>query len=88
LEDTDIQGMISNEKEYVKFNKPRMARGNIEKWLNEVQDEMISTLRKLLKDGNKDYMDPSKGDRKQFILGKDGDPEEHRRKGQIVATVA
>jgi hypothetical protein len=89
LEDTDILGMISNEGEYVKFHKARIARGNIEKWLNDVQDEMISTLRKLLKDGNKEYMDPTKPlDRKVFILGKESDPEDSRRKGQIVATVA
>lgn len=33
--------MQSNEKELVKFKKTRMARGQIEKWLNDVQDEMI-----------------------------------------------
>lgn len=36
IEEIDLQGMISNEKEYVPFFKPRFARGNIEKWLNEV----------------------------------------------------
>ena len=36
LDEIDIQGMISNEKEYVQFFKPRFARGAIEKWLNEV----------------------------------------------------
>jgi dynein heavy chain len=77
LDDIDILGMHSNEKEYVQFNKTRFARGNIEKWLNEVQDEMILTLRRLMKEGNKEYEAGPK--RKDFVLG---------RKGQIVATVA
>jgi dynein heavy chain len=77
LDDIDILGMHSNEKELVKFFKTRFARGNIEKWLNEVQDEMILTLRRLMKEGNKEYEPGAK--RRNFVLEK---------KGQIVATVA
>ena len=77
LEDIEIIGMHSNEKEVVDFFKVRMARGNIEKWLNEVQEEMVLTLRRLMKDGNKEYEPGAK--RKDFVL---------KKKGQIVATVA
>jgi dynein heavy chain len=51
----EILGMNSNEKENVQFKKPRNARGQIEKWLNDIQDEMIITLRHLLNTANKEY---------------------------------
>jgi dynein heavy chain len=77
VDEEELQGMYSNEKEYVKFFKPRSSgRGGIEKWLCEVQEEMIATLRKLMKEANKEYAGM---DRKKFVM---------ERKGQIVATVA
>lgn len=70
--------MNSNEKENVKFRKNRQARGAVEKWLNDIQDEMVATLKYHLNNDNKQYSDPTK-ERKNFVLEK---------KGQIVATVA
>ena len=72
----EILGMNSNEKENVKFKKPRNARGNIELWLLSVQEEMIATLKFLLNTANKEYPNM---ERKKFVLEK---------KGQIVATGA
>ena len=65
--------MHSNEKEMVTFHKPRFARGNIETWLNHVQDEMGATLKKLMKDGNKDYSTGgTEWPRKKFVMEKKG----------------
>jgi dynein heavy chain, axonemal len=65
----EILAMQSNEKELVKFKKTRNARGQIEKWLNDVQEEMIATLKFLLNTANKEY--PTM-DRKNFVLEKKG----------------
>ena len=41
--------MNSNEKEKVEFKKPLKARGPVETWLMNLQDEMVFTLNYLLK---------------------------------------
>ena len=41
--------MFSNEKEKVDFKKPLKARGPVETWLMQLQEEMVATLSYLLK---------------------------------------
>ena len=72
--------MNSNEKEKVEFKKPLKARGPVETWLMQLQDEMIATLQYLLKQGVADYDDEKKSkNRVEFV---------QTHKGQIVATVS
>ena len=54
------------------------ARGQIEGWLMQLQESMIETLSKLMREGFKYYGDATKN-RKDFVLN---------HKGQIVATIA
>jgi len=78
-EGIEIKAMNSNEKECVEFKKPLKARGPVETWLMQLQDEMVSTLTHLLKQGVAEYDDEKKNkNRVEFV-------EKH--KGQIVATV-
>lgn len=47
--------MISAEKEKVKFNKSINVnegekKGNVERWLSEIEGVMIDTLRKIMRD--------------------------------------
>jgi len=78
-EGIEIKAMHSNEKECVEFKKPLKARGPVETWLMQLQDEMVSTLTHLLKQGVAEYDDEKKNkNRVEFV-------EKH--KGQIVATV-
>lgn len=47
--------MISGEKEKVKFNKSINVnegekKGNVERWLSEIEGVMIETLRKIMRD--------------------------------------
>lgn len=80
IEDSfEIKAMNSNEKEQIEFKKPLKARGPVETWLMQLQDEMVATLSHLLKQGVADYDDEKKNkNRVEFV-------EKH--KGQIVATV-
>jgi dynein heavy chain len=75
--------MNSNEKEKVPLKKIVKARGQIEIWLDQLQQEMINTLTSLMKQGLQDYeksvSDDAKNGRKTFVL-------EHY--GQIVACIA
>ncbi|XP_061175178.1 dynein axonemal heavy chain 3-like [Saccostrea echinata] len=54
----EILGMVSAENEIVPFNTkiiPAKAKGMVEKWLLQVEDVMISSLRKVIIDSNEAY---------------------------------
>lgn len=51
-----IKGMYSNEGEYVPFFKEVKARGMVEVWLEQIQDTMRETLKKLMKQAYGDIM--------------------------------
>ncbi|MGH0118801.1 UNVERIFIED_CONTAM: hypothetical protein FKN15_062263 [Acipenser sinensis] len=62
LEFTDnmeITGMISSEKETVQFVKkiyPAKAKGMVEKWLQQVEEMMLSSVRQVIQDGTEGYV--------------------------------
>ncbi|MGH0124048.1 UNVERIFIED_CONTAM: hypothetical protein FKN15_034456 [Acipenser sinensis] len=62
LEFTDnmeITGMISSEKEMVQFVKkiyPAKAKGMVEKWLQQVEETMLSSVRQVIQDGTEGYV--------------------------------
>ena len=62
---TDIFGMKSGEGEYVSLGKNLRARGNIEKWLTDVETFMQNSLKRL---GKKGYNDYASTERKEWIL--------------------
>lgn len=68
--------MFSNEGERIPFSKPQKARGQVETWLDSIQNAMRETLYKLMKSGLNDY---ANSERKQWVL---------THFGQIVATIA
>jgi hypothetical protein len=47
---TLVQGMISGENEEFKFFETVKPEGKVEVWLNDVEIEMVSSLRKLTKE--------------------------------------
>lgn len=51
-ETNDSVAMLSREGENIKFKKVVKHQNKVEEWLNRVQDEMRSTLTRLLKEGN------------------------------------
>ena len=61
----EIYGMKSGEGEYVSLGKNLKARGNIEKWLTDVETFMQNSLKRLGKKAYTEY--PEKG-RKEWIL--------------------
>eukprot|EP00397_Hematodinium_sp_SG-2012_P000045 GEMP01000045.1.p1 GENE.GEMP01000045.1~~GEMP01000045.1.p1 ORF type:complete len:3312 (+),score=740.25 GEMP01000045.1:2269-12204(+) len=71
---TEILGMYSAEKEMVPFYKPLKARGNVEKWLLEVEEYMCKTIHSVIKKGCRDYPDMV---RAKWVLQKEA---------QVVAT--
>ena len=58
----DISGMISGEGEEVPFYKPLKARGNVEKWLLDVEDWMCKTVHHICKEGLKAYPEQARRD--------------------------
>lgn len=46
-----IQGMISDEDEKFEYSENVKPEGKVENWLNKVEDEMVSSLKKLCKEG-------------------------------------
>ncbi len=76
VQEVDIVAMFSNEGERIPFSKPQKARGQVETWLDSIQNAMRETLFKLMKSGLNDY---TTTDRKQWVL---------THFGQIVATIA
>ena len=66
-EGLSIEGMISGEREEVTFSSPVVPEGNVEHWLNAIEDMMKLTLYDFTKKGYQIY--PSNGlDRKSWIL--------------------
>ncbi|XP_041084991.1 dynein heavy chain 3, axonemal-like [Polyodon spathula] len=71
LEFTDnmeITGMISSEKETVQFVKkiyPAKAKGMVEKWLQQVEETMLSSVRQVIQDGTEGYVQLP---RKKWVL--------------------
>ena len=70
--------MNSSEKEKVQFNKAVKARGPVETWLESVQEMMVDTLKRLMRDGVGDYSAEPE-ERKQWLF---------TSKGQIVSTIS
>jgi dynein heavy chain, axonemal len=75
-QEVDIVAMYSNEGERIPFSKPQKARGQVETWLDSIQNAMRETLYKLMKSGLNDY---ANSERKQWVL---------THYGQVVATIA
>ncbi|XP_048348807.1 dynein axonemal heavy chain 3 [Sphaerodactylus townsendi] len=78
-EDLEITGMISSEKETVPFIKkiyPAHAKGMVEKWLLQVEDMMLSSIRQVIEDGIGGYVQVP---RKTWVL---------QWPGQIVISVS
>mmetsp|Transcript_20685 Transcript_20685/g.31665 ORF Transcript_20685/g.31665 Transcript_20685/m.31665 type:complete len:211 (+) Transcript_20685:86-718(+) len=72
-----VEAMFSSEGEKVPLTKkPAKARGQIEQWLEHLQQSMIENLRHLMKQAVADY---SQQDRKVFVTS---------HFGQIVASLA
>ncbi|XP_055994863.1 dynein axonemal heavy chain 3 [Sorex fumeus] len=67
-ENLEIVGMISSEKETVPFNKkifPAEAKGMVEKWLQQVEQMMLASLREVIRQGIEAYV---KVPRNQWVL--------------------
>ncbi|CAF0812221.1 unnamed protein product [Brachionus calyciflorus] len=67
-EQQEINAMISAEREVVPFRSkisPAKARGMVEKWLIQVEDQMIESIRYIIKDAVGDY---PKSDRKKWVV--------------------
>lgn len=60
-----IQGMTSEEDEEFEFNDKTKPDGKVEFWLNKVEIEMISSLKKLVKAGVYNY---SKQKKEEWIM--------------------
>ena len=86
-----IKGMYSNEGEMVPFFKDVKARGLVEVWLEQLQQQMKDTLQKCMKTAYLDISERNQ-DRKEFVM----QPTHYGQKevpqathyGQIIATVA
>ena len=65
---TAIEGISSPEKELVKLIAPVSTRYNIEVWLGNLQREMIETMKRTIREGNKDYVTGVQKTRIQWIL--------------------
>lgn len=64
----EISAMISAENEVVTFKTkvyPAKARGMVEKWLIQVEESMLESMRLVIKDATQDY---AKVDRKKWVL--------------------
>jgi dynein heavy chain len=53
----EMMGMISGEGEEIPFFKTLKARGNVEKWLGEVEEYMVKSMHAVIKKGWKDYVE-------------------------------
>ncbi|NXH21208.1 DYH3 protein, partial [Bucco capensis] len=66
--DLEIIGMISSEEEIVPFTDkiyPMEAKGMVEKWLLQVEEMMLASVRQVLQDGIKGYVEVP---RKTWVL--------------------
>ncbi|XP_063790494.1 dynein axonemal heavy chain 3 isoform X2 [Pseudophryne corroboree] len=67
-EDLEITGMISSEMETVPFTQkiyPAKAKGMVEKWLLQVEENMLASMRQVIHDGIEGYVEVP---RKQWVL--------------------
>ncbi|XP_009876528.1 PREDICTED: dynein heavy chain 3, axonemal [Apaloderma vittatum] len=67
-EDLEIVGMISSEKEIVPFVDkiyPENAKGMVEKWILQVEEMMLTSVRQVIQDGIKRYVEVP---RKTWVL--------------------
>ncbi|KAM4632527.1 dynein axonemal heavy chain 3 [Discoglossus pictus] len=67
-DDLEITGIISSEKETVPLSQkiyPQKAKGMVEKWLLQVEENMLSSMRQVIHDGLLDYLEVP---RKQWVL--------------------
>ncbi|NXW95358.1 DYH3 protein, partial [Alopecoenas beccarii] len=67
-ENLEIIGMISSEKEIVPFTDkiyPANAKGMVEKWLLQVEEMMLASVRQVIKDGIRGYIEVP---RKMWVL--------------------
>ncbi|OCT61613.1 dynein heavy chain 3, axonemal [Xenopus laevis] len=67
-EDMQITGMISSENEIVPLSQkiyPAKAKGMVEKWLLQVEENMLSSMRQVIRDGIDGYVEVP---RKQWVL--------------------
>ncbi|MEE6497717.1 hypothetical protein FKM82_002819 [Ascaphus truei] len=67
-EGMEITGMISSENETVPLTQkifPAKAKGMVEKWLLQVEESMLSSLREVIHDGMNGYVEVP---RKQWVL--------------------
>ncbi|KAM4697749.1 dynein axonemal heavy chain 3 [Rhinophrynus dorsalis] len=67
-DDLEITGMISSEMETVPLTQkifPAKAKGMVEKWLLQVEENMLSSMRQVMYDGLQGYVEVP---RKQWVL--------------------
>ncbi|KAM8960487.1 dynein axonemal heavy chain 3 [Pelodytes ibericus] len=67
-EDQEITGMVSSEMETVPLIQkiyPAKAKGMVEKWLLQVEENMLSSMRQVIHDGIEGYVEVP---RKQWVL--------------------
>ncbi|XP_053327633.1 dynein axonemal heavy chain 3 [Spea bombifrons] len=67
-EDMEITGMVSSEMETVPLTQkifPAKAKGMVEKWLLQVEENMLSSMRQVIYDGIQGYVEVP---RKQWVL--------------------
>ncbi|XP_077305116.1 dynein axonemal heavy chain 3 [Lithobates pipiens] len=67
-DDLEITGMISSERETVPLTQkiyPAKAKGMVEKWLLEVEENMLASIRRVIQDGIEGYVEVP---RKQWVL--------------------
>ena len=65
---TSIDGLVSPEGEIIKLVNGVSTRFSIEMWLNNLQKEMVEIMKRIIRDGNKDYINVVQKTRVQWIL--------------------
>lgn len=65
---TTVEGLVSAEGEVIKLVNGVSTRFNIEMWLGTLQKEMIETMKRIIRDGNKDFVNVVQKTRVQWIL--------------------
>lgn len=63
-----VESLVSPEGESIKLINAINAKANIEMWLGNLQKEMIDTMKRLVRDGNKDFINAVQKTRVQWIL--------------------
>lgn len=60
--------MVAPQRESIKFINPVSMRFNIEVWLVNFQKEMVETMKRIVRDGYRNYMNGVQKTRTQWIL--------------------